>query len=423
MQRRLLTGVGLALVACLVALASTATAAPTQVSGKLTVLGPWRGANEQSFRAVLDGFRQQQPGVQVTYVASEGDVATAIPASQADVAVLSLPDDLEAMRSMARAGTLRPTEFAVPAVRANYAFAWKQLGSVDGKLFGVFVKATNDSAFWFNLREFQSRGIATTPTTWKGLKRLSDALAATGAKPFAVSGESGFLLPSLFENVYLMQQGNQRYDRLARGEIRWTDGSVRDAMATMRNVLLAPGRVAGTLGASLETTFPGAVQKVFGSPQVASLVQGGSAVIPILTNAKAVRPIAQFGVIPFPSLNGIGPGRVIGRADATVMVRDSAAARALISYLATPAAATIWAKRGGDYLSPNRGVDLAAYGVPVMRTLASALTRASVFRLGLAEMLTPAVRAELNRTLTQFARHPEQVAQLTARLDAAVRAA
>lgn len=423
MQHRPLIGITLALVAGLAVLAATATAATSQVSGTLSILGPWKGADEQSFRAVLEGFRQQHPNLQITYTAAQGSVAASAAQSGTapHVAILPLPTDLTEMRSLARAGTLKPVEFAVPAVRANYAFAWKMHGSVDGKLYGVFFKATNDSAFWFNTREFQNRGITTMPTTWHGLRRLSDALAATGAKPFALSGESEILLPSLFQNVYLMQQGNQRYDRLTRGEIRWTDGSVRDAMSTMRDVLLAPGRIAGGLSDSLENTYPAAVQQVFGSPQRASMVQGGSAAIPVLQSAKAVRPITQFGALPFPTVNGIGPARVIGHADAAVMVTDTPAARALISYLASPTAATIWAKRGSDYLSPNWNVDLRSYQVPAMRTLATALTKASVFRFGIADMVSPTVRATLNRALSEFARNPARLPQITAQLDAAAR--
>ena len=421
MKRRLFTATMLALVASIAVLAAATTGA-AQATGTLSIVGPWKGADEQSFRAVLDGFKQQHPGVTVDYMAVSGSVADAVAKTDAtkapDVAVLSLPADLEAMRTMARSGTLQPIEFAVPAVRSNYAFAWKALGSDSGKLYGLFFKATNDSGFWFDNSQFRNQGL-TAPTTWRGLQRLSDALNGNGRMPFAVSSRSEILLPSLFQNVYLMQQGNQRYDALARGAIKWSDGSVRSAMTAMRDVLVAPGRVAGGLGAGLETGYAGAVQKVFGSPQRAGMVAGGSAVLPVLYTAKAVRPITQFGVIPFPTINAIGAARVIGHANAVTMVEDTPDARALVSYLATPEAATIWAKRGGDFLSPNRKVDLMSYGVPAMRTLGTALRNASVFRFGLADLATPAFRTTLNRALTEYVRNPARLPQIVAQLDAA----
>ena len=42
------------------------------------------------------------------------------------------------------------------------------------------------------------------------------------------------------------------------------------------------------------------------------------------------------------------------------MFKDTPAARALVTYLATPEAATIWAKQGG-FSSPNKGVPASAY--------------------------------------------------------------
>jgi ABC-type glycerol-3-phosphate transport system substrate-binding protein len=301
-------------------------------------------------------------------------------------------------------------------VKANYAFSWKTLGSVDGRLYGVFLKATNHSAFWYDLRRFQRDGLQ-PPTSWTGLQRLSDTLVAKGLKPFAVGGSSSITLPDLFANVYLMLQGNRSYDALSRGTIRWTDPSVRDVLRTLRSVLVNPDRIAGGLE-SLRTDYPSAVQKVFGSPQRAGMVAGGSAVLPVLYTAKAARPIQQFGAFPFPTADGRASSRVIGEGDAAVMVEDSPQARALVSFLATPAAATIWAKRGGDFLSPNRAVDLGAYATPAMRTLATALTRASVFRFGIAAAKPAAFATTLNRMLIDYIRHPSQVSRITAQIDA-----
>jgi hypothetical protein len=119
------------LVAACAALVA-ATTATAQATGQLRVVGPWAGADEQSFRAVLDGFKAQNPGAEVTYIAAQGSVATAVTGgTEADVAVMALPADLDAMRTLARDGTLKQIEFAVPKVRSNYAFAWKSLGSVD----------------------------------------------------------------------------------------------------------------------------------------------------------------------------------------------------------------------------------------------------------------------------------------------------
>jgi alpha-glucoside transport system substrate-binding protein len=369
---------------------------------------------------VLDGFVKRNPGVTVTYRAASGDVPAALArqagtAAGADIGVLSLPADLDEFRTLAKSGTLKPIEFAVPEVRARYAFSWKQLGTVDAKLYGLFFKATNRSAFWFNQSHFRSQSLA-APTSWRALRRLAETWH--GPKPFAIGARDNLLLPNLFQNIYLAQQGNRRYDMLARGDVRWTDASVRTALATLREAFVHPTKVAGGLD-SLSTDYRGAVQKVFGSPQRASMVPGGSAAIPVLQTAKAVRPITQFGAFPFPTMDGKGPARVIGDANAAVLLEDGPAARALIAYLATAEAATIWAKRGVDFLSPNRSVDLASYSPAPVRTLAAALQRASVFRFGIADMESAPFKDTMNRLLVEYVRSPQRLSHVTAQLAAA----
>lgn len=413
MRRRLLVLGAAVLAAGVALLAATVTSAGGAVTGTLRVTGPWVGADQQSFRAVLDAFQQQNPGLTITYTPMTGSVSSGIEAAgnRADVAVLSLPSELKAMRRLARAGTIQPIEFAVPAVRANYAFTWKQHGTVDGKLYGLFFKATNRSGIWYEQRRFRSNGL-TPPSSWKALQRTADVITNRGLMPFAVSGRSAMAMPDLFANTFLMLQGSRRYDMLAGGQLRWTSPFVSDTLRAMRTTLVNPNRIAGGVG-SLATPFETAVQKVFGSPQRASMVSGGSAVIPFLYRAKAVRPISQFGVFSFPTTDGKGPARVIGDANAVVMVKNSEQARALISYLATPEAATIWAKRSIDYLSPNRKVDVRSYPMEATRTLASALTQAAVFRFGIADLRSTAFKEKLNQLLIEYIHAPSRVNQIT----------
>jgi ABC-type glycerol-3-phosphate transport system substrate-binding protein len=361
--------------------------------------------------------------VTVTYTAADGDVATSLKGAAGtptapDLAVLSLPTDLTAMKELARAGTLASLDFAVPAVRSNYAFSWKSLGTVDRNLVGLPFRATNRSAIWYDARAFKSEGLK-APSSWKQMLAVTATLRAHGLAPFAIGGKSAVALPNLFQNVYLMLEGNARYDKLMNGEIPWTDSSVRDALRTTRS--LTTGMAGG--GVALGSDYAAAVQKVFGSPMKAVMVPGGSATLPVLYSAKAVRPLAQFGVFSFPRTNGAAPPRVIGDADVVTMVKDSEAARALVGFLATPEAATIWAKRGGFFLSPNRKVDLSSYALPAIRTLATSLTRAGVFRLGIADARSPEFKKALNAMLVSYLRNPGKATEVMTQLDKAAASA
>jgi ABC-type glycerol-3-phosphate transport system substrate-binding protein len=93
-------------------------------------------------------------------------------------------------------------------------------------------------------------------------------------------------------------------------------------------------------------------------------------------------------VFPFPALGQPGP-MVVAGGDAAVLMRRSAAGDALIRYLASPQAATIWAAVGG-FVSPNINVSLSVYPDAISRSIAASLLQAGDnFRFSLSD-LTPA---------------------------------
>lgn len=372
------------------------------MSGPLVISGPWTGQNEAAFNAVLAAFTKQNPGITVKYVpVAKGDVAQsivkAVPANRPHLAILSLPRDQKAMVDMARSGELRSIDFVAPTMSKNYAFSWKVIGSVDGKLTGLVVKATNRSAFWYDTKAWASLGIK-PPGSWSDFIRVSNTISQHGLAPYAVSGASNVALPNLFQNLYLAFRGNHAYDKLATGALKWNDPSVASTLTRFKTF----GRgVAGGLP-SLKASYADAVHGVFGSPMRAYMVPGGSAVMPVRAASKSARPLSLFSTFPFPRTNGAAPPRVLGDADVVTMLKDSPEARALINYLATPGAAAVWAGRGTDFLSPNRKVPATAYRIPQMAQLAQELSAANTFRFGIAEMQGARVVQTLSAQLTRY---------------------
>jgi alpha-glucoside transport system substrate-binding protein len=98
------------------------------------------------------------------------------------------------------------------------------------------------------------------------------------------------------------------------------------------------------------------------------------------------------------------------------MSKESPTARALIDYLATPAAAEIWAMRGGDFLSPNEKVPMTVYSVPQMATLAQAVASATTFRFPLADMKSATFRQSLNTQLERYLRTPAVAGDVVGRI-------
>jgi alpha-glucoside transport system substrate-binding protein len=105
-----------------------------------------------------------------------------------------------------------------------------------------------------------------------------------------------------------------------------------------------------------------------------------------------------------------------------VTFRDTPAVRALIQYLSTPQAATIWAKRGG-YTSPNKNVKPGAYQDPLNRATAIALARASVFRFDLSDLQPAAFGSSTGqgmwKLMQDFVQTPSDVDGIASKLEAA----
>ena len=102
----------------------------------------WSGDEQKGFEAVLAGFKKANPGVSVKYT-SAGDqlptvLSTAVTGGNPpDIAALPQPG---LMKDFVNKGALKPIAFASKTIGANYAPVWKTLGTVNGKLYGLFFK-------------------------------------------------------------------------------------------------------------------------------------------------------------------------------------------------------------------------------------------------------------------------------------------
>jgi alpha-glucoside transport system substrate-binding protein len=127
----------------------------------------------------------------------------------------------------------------------------------------------------------------------------------------------------------------------------------------------------------------------------------------------------DYNMFPFPSINGSPPTVVLG-GDTVVMFKDSPAARAFISYLATPEASTIWAKRGG-FTSPNKKVPLSAYSDKLTRASAQLLVQAKVSRFDLSDLEPAAFGATTGQgewgIFQTFLKSPKNVTGVASQLE------
>ena len=140
---------------------ATTAEGSTDVSGKVSMVGVWTGDEQKHFQAVLDGFKEKYPNVNVTY-RSTGDntptvLSTAVQGGNPpDLAAVSQPG---LVNDFQKKGALKPMDFARDTVLANYPADIEKLGEINGNLYGLIIKAANKSTVWYNVKTYDDAGV------------------------------------------------------------------------------------------------------------------------------------------------------------------------------------------------------------------------------------------------------------------------
>ncbi|MGW2329022.1 ABC transporter substrate-binding protein [Streptomyces sp. NPDC001700] len=395
---------------------------PSLKGQKLQVTAVWTGTEQENFTKVLKEF-EKRTGAKVTFVPSGDDMAGFVGSkiaggSPPDVAMVG---QVGVMREFAQKGWAKPLDAAAKAeVNKNFAKGWQDLGSYDGKQYGVYFKASNKSLIWYNTSAFDYAG-AKEPKTWKELLKQAQLISDSGTDAVAVGGQDGWTLTDWFENVYLSQAGPKKYDELAQHKIKWTDPSVKKALETLAQLWGAKGLVAGGRSGALQTAFPDSVTKAFGN---AAEPDAGMVFEADFVAANVADAGAELGgdakVFPFPAVGAKPP--VVTGGDVGVALKNSKAAQALLTFLASPDAATIWAQSGG-FISANKAVKFSAYPNDPMRDIAKALIAAgNDFRFDMSDQAPASFGGKPAqgewKALQDFLKNPRNVEGIQRQLEA-----
>ncbi|WP_405664436.1 ABC transporter substrate-binding protein [Streptomyces sp. RK9] len=342
---------------------------------KVSVAAVWGGAERKVFLKVLDEF-EKRTGAEVSFVPAQDPIISFLESKVAggqppDVAMLPQVGAIEQAVQNKWAKPVGPE--ARKQLTKNYAQGWQDLGAVDGKQYGVYFKAANKSLIWYNTEVFTNAGVK-EPKTWKEFMKTAQTVYDSGVTPMSVGGAEAWTLTDWFENIYLSQAGPEKYDQLAQHKIKWTDPSVKDALTTLGELFGKKGFIAGGADGALQTEFPASVKQTFtggDQPKAGMVFEGDMVSLSIAETKAEVGKDAK--VFPFPAVGDESPAVVGG--DAAVALKNSKGAQALLTFLATPDAAKIWAEAGG-FVSPNKALDLKAYPNDVQRGIAAALIKA-----------------------------------------------
>ncbi|ADI09642.1 putative sugar ABC transporter solute-binding protein [Streptomyces bingchenggensis BCW-1] len=345
---------------------------PSLKGKHLEVTAVWTGTEQKNFTKVLKEF-EKRTGATVSFVPSGDDMAGFVGSKMAggqppDVALVG---QVGVLREFAQKGWAKPVNAATKAeLSKNFSKGWQELGAYKGKQYGVYFKVSNKSLIWYNTSAFEYAG-AREAKTWKDFLAQAQLISDSGTDPVSVGGADGWTLTDWFENVYLSQAGPEKYDLLAQHKIKWTDPSVTRALRTLAELWGTKGLLAGGRSGALQTAFPDSVVKAFANaaqPDAAMVFEGDFAAANVSDAGAKLGSEAK--VFPFPKVGETAP--VVTGGDVAVALKDSEASQALLTFLASPDAAHIWAQAGG-FISANKKLSLSVYPNEPLRKIAKAV--------------------------------------------------
>ncbi len=390
--------------------------------GTINVLGVWDGDELESFQAMVAPWEEQTGGA-MAFSGTRDLIAvlrTRVTAGNPpDVAILPNPGQ---MVELATEGNIVAMNsfLNMEMINQQYAQAWIDLGTVDGNLYGIFIKADSKGTVWYSPRNFAAKGWE-VPDTWDELISLSDKIVSEGMNPWSVAIESaeasGWPATDWIGEILLHESGGDVYNQWVNHKIPWTDSRIKSAWEKFGQIVLTPEYVPGGTAAALSTHFiDGSYLPFEESPRAAMYYLGAFTQGFISEQFPELVAGEEYAFFPFPSINPQYAGAVTGSANVVVTFNDNPTSQSFVEYLASAEAQQVWVERGG-FTSTNNQVSLDAYTNPLARLAAEQLTTATVFRFDADDNMPSAVQKAFWTGTLVYLQNPSQLDNILANIE------
>lgn len=325
---------------------------------RLEVVVVWSGGELERFRDAIAAY-SRETGQTVDVTSGGDDIDQFLSARESagnlpDLAVLSRPGLLPCY---VERGWVQPVDDIVGDLDRAFTGPWREILRVQGRIYGVWVKAAHKSLFWK-----RPEAPVEPSRSWGDFIRQTRRLAETSdAAPMAIGAGDGWVLTDWIENLLVSRTDPDTYAALARGEERWDDSDVEAAFEDLFALWRIDGLLPHSAGRALLTQWEESVMEVFARGSALTVLEGDF-VFPVAQRfaALADRPIDLLDHpfsdvhVRFPSATGIQADEpLLVGGDFAVLMNDSDDARALLRSLIEPDRFASWLGAGG-YLIPNK---------------------------------------------------------------------
>lgn len=380
--------------------------------GEVNVLGIWGGEELESFDAMMEPWVDAGGTVNFTGTRSITSELT-LRVEGGDPPDVAIPAEIGLFQEFAQNGdiiSLDQCEGLEDLIRDKYPESFVDLGTVDGTLYGFFMKADTKGTIWYNPATFEEAGIEppAEDASFDDLIALSQELLDAGVTPWSVGMEagdgSGFPGSDWLQQIILNEAGEETYDGLIDGSVPFTDDAVRAAWEQWGEIVLNPDFTvqSGPEGINA-TNFQDAVYPPFQDPPDGAMVAlGGFAGGFITTQFPDAEAGTDFDFFAWPG------GQVTGAANIVYAFNNDPGTCGFLEYLASGDAQQIWVERGG-FTSVNSDVGTDAYPDDVARKQAEQLLDAETFRFDLDDAIGGALQQALFRGVTEYLANPDSL--------------
>ena len=392
--------------------------------GDVNVLAIWGGAELESLQALVAPW-EADTGGQMDFIGTR-DITAQLTlnvegGTPPDVAI---PAEVGLFQQFARNGDIVPLSACAgleETVTANYPQGFIDLGTVDGTLYGFFMKADTKGTVWYNPGFFEANGYTplTVDNSFADLVTLTDQIRDAGVvSPWSIgveSGEaSGWPGTDWIQQILLNEAGGDVYDGVIDGSVPFTDPAVKAAWESFGEIAIPEANtVQGGATGINATGFIDGTLPPFKSPPEAALTYLGGFASGFITDAfpEAV-PETDFDFFPFPG------GGVTGGAAIVYAFNSDETTCSFMSHLASAEAQQIWVDIGG-FTAVNTQIGLDSYPDPVARAQAEQLTQAETFRFDLDDAIGGALQAAFFTGITDYLADPDSLDAILAGIEAA----
>jgi len=400
------------------------TDAPTDAPdiGSVDVLGIWGDDELTSFEALVKPW-EDSTGGDLSFLGTRditAQLTTRVEGNNPpDVAI---PAEIGLFQDFAAEGLLAPLSECPgleAKITANYPDGFVDLGTVDGTLYGFFMKADTKGTIFYDPAYFAANNLTplTADSSFADLIALSDEILALGLPPWSMgqgaNGGTGFPGTDFIQQILLNEAGGDAYDGVIDGSVPFTDADVKDAWEKFGQIALTDGYTSqGSADVINATNFQDGVFPPFEDPPEAAMTyMGGFASGFIADQFPNAVAGTDYDFFPFPG------GGVTGGSNIVYAFNSDPTTCSFLDHIASADAQQIWVDLGG-FTSVNSNVDASSYPDVVAQAQAEQLTTAETFRFDLDDAIGGDLQSTFFTGVTSYLADPSTLDSILADIEA-----